>query len=126
MTQEFKFYHEQVSYQGQKQPLEVFCKKRCSWKFWKIHRKRPVSESLFIIMLQVPSTGIFNEFREIFKNTFFTEHLWSTASLRNLKLLLIVNSIMQPKNSPDINQDECTCSKSTRTALGYCEEFATD
>ena len=56
-----------------------------------------MSESLFIIMLQVPGTGIFNEFREIFKNTFFTEHLWSTASVRNLKLLLIVNSIMQPK-----------------------------
>ena len=30
-----------------KQPLEVFCKKRCSLKFRKIHRKTPVSESLF-------------------------------------------------------------------------------
>ena len=31
----------------QKQPPEVFCKKRCSYKFYKIHRKTPVPESLF-------------------------------------------------------------------------------
>ena len=31
----------------QKQPPEVFCKKRCSEKFRKIHRKATVPESLF-------------------------------------------------------------------------------
>ena len=31
----------------QKQPPEVFCKKRCSLNFRKIHRKSPVPESLF-------------------------------------------------------------------------------
>ena len=31
----------------QKQSPEVFCKKRCSYKFQKIHRKTPVPESLF-------------------------------------------------------------------------------
>ena len=31
----------------QKQPLEVFCKKRSSKKFLKINRKTPVLESLF-------------------------------------------------------------------------------
>ena len=31
----------------QKQPAEVFCKKRCSQKFRKIHREAPVPESLF-------------------------------------------------------------------------------
>ena len=31
----------------QKQPPEVFCKKRCSYKFWKLRRKTPVLESLF-------------------------------------------------------------------------------
>ena len=31
----------------QKQPPEVFCKKRCSKKFHKIHKKTPVPESLF-------------------------------------------------------------------------------
>ena len=41
----------------QKQPLEVFYEKRCSWKFLKIHRKTPL-------------VG------EILTNTFFTEHLW--------------------------------------------------
>ena len=31
----------------QKQPLEVFCEKRCSLKCCIIHRKTPVPESLF-------------------------------------------------------------------------------
>ena len=40
----------------QKQPPEVFCKKRCSKKFRKIHRKTPVAESLF---KRDPGTGVF-------------------------------------------------------------------
>ena len=39
--------------QIQKQPPEVFCKKRCSEKFRKIHKKTPVPESLFFIKLQL-------------------------------------------------------------------------
>ena len=31
----------------EKQPPEVFCKNRCSYKFRKIRRKAPVPESLF-------------------------------------------------------------------------------
>ena len=31
----------------QKQPLELFCKKRCSKKFFKFHRKAPVLKSVF-------------------------------------------------------------------------------
>ena len=31
----------------EKQPPEVFYKKRCSYKFRKIHRKTPVPEPLF-------------------------------------------------------------------------------
>ena len=31
----------------QKQPQDLFCKKRCSHKFRKFHRKIPVLESLF-------------------------------------------------------------------------------
>ena len=31
----------------QKQPSDVFYKKRCSLKFRKLHRKTPVPESLF-------------------------------------------------------------------------------
>ena len=45
---------------AEKQPLEVLCKKSCSQKFRKIHRKTPVPESLFYWSLQ--------------KNTIFTEH----------------------------------------------------
>ena len=31
----------------QKHPPEAFCKKMCSWKFYKIHRKTPVPETFF-------------------------------------------------------------------------------
>ena len=31
----------------QKQPPEASCKKMCFWKFYKIHRKTPVSETFF-------------------------------------------------------------------------------
>ena len=31
----------------QTQPPEAFCKKMCSWKFHKIHRKTPVPETFF-------------------------------------------------------------------------------
>ena len=31
----------------QKQPPEAFCKKMCSWKFHKVHRKTPVPEAFF-------------------------------------------------------------------------------
>ena len=36
-----------LNWDTQKQPPEVFCKIRCSQKFRKIHRKKPVLESLF-------------------------------------------------------------------------------
>ena len=42
----------------------MFCEKSCSYKFWKIHRKIPVLESL-------PPTRVFSsEFFKSFKNTF--------------------------------------------------------
>ena len=44
----------------QKQPPEVFYEKSCSLNFYKIHRKTLVCK--------------------IFKNTFFPEHPWATAS----------------------------------------------
>ena len=51
----------------QKQPPEVFCKKRFSGKFDKLYKKETVSQVFFC------------EFCGIFKNTFFTENLWTTA-----------------------------------------------
>ena len=55
---------------------EVFCKKRCSWKFRKIHKKTPVPATL----LKKGLTQVFScEFCEISQNNFFTEHLWKTA-----------------------------------------------
>ena len=41
------FLWQQTFIKYQKQPPEVFCKKRCSYEFPKIHRKTPVPKSLF-------------------------------------------------------------------------------
>ena len=44
----------------QKQPPEAFCKKMCSWKFQKIHRKTPVPVT-FLIKLQVSGLQLCQE-----------------------------------------------------------------
>ena len=81
----------------QKQPPEALCKKMCSWKFHKIHRKTPVPEAFFnkvaglrpVTLLKKrlwPQVcnfikkgflvqGFSCEFCEISKNTFFTDHI---------------------------------------------------
>ena len=68
----------------QKQPSELFSKKKCSEIFRKIHRKTPVPEALFNKAaswgLLATGTGVFCEFCKISKNTFFTEHHRATAS----------------------------------------------
>ena len=82
----------------QKQPPEVFYEKRCSWKFLKIHRKTAMPQPLFYkAVLQIcfikPQACNFikketlalvfsYEFCEISQNSFFTEHLWTTASVK--------------------------------------------
>ena len=65
------------------EPPEVFCKKRCSQKFRKIHMKTPLSESLFnvfcnpeacnFIRKETPTQVFFCEFGI---NTFSIKHLW--------------------------------------------------
>ena len=62
----------------QKQPPEVFCEKRCSLKFFKTHRK--TSKACNFIKKETLAQVFSCEFREIFKNIFFTEHLWVTTS----------------------------------------------
>ena len=69
----------------QKQPPEVFCKKRRSWKFRKIHRKTPVPGTLFWQSCR-PRPA------RISKNNFFTEHLWATASDFTQCFLLHINN----------------------------------
>ena len=70
----------------QKQPPNVFYEERCSQKFHKIHRKTPVPQSLFkpqackFIKKETLAQVFSCDFCEVFKNTFFTEHLWTTAS----------------------------------------------
>ena len=54
----------------------------CSEKFHKIHRKIPVPESLFnknLFKKEALAQVLSCEFCEISKNTFFREHLWTTA-----------------------------------------------
>ena len=67
-----------------KQPPKVFSEKRYSLKFHKFHWKIPVLESVFnkVAGKEETSTQVFScEICEIFKNTYFEEHLWKTASL---------------------------------------------
>ena len=56
-----------------------FCKKKCSWKFRKFHRKTPVLESRFdkvAGLSQETLTQVFScEICKIFKNTYFEEHM---------------------------------------------------
>ena len=65
------------------QPPEVLCKKKSFWKFRKIHRKTPVPEPEACNFIQKETLGqVFScEFWQISKNTFFTEHLWTTVSV---------------------------------------------
>ena len=69
----------------------MFYKKRCSEKFCNIYRKTPVPESLYKLQLYLKrnsGTGIFLIILYIFKSTFFTEHLWMTASILQQLLAL--------------------------------------
>ena len=62
----------------QKQPPEVFYKKRCSQKFRKIDRKH-LYQSLFLIKKEALAQVFSCEFCKSSQNTFFIEHLWATA-----------------------------------------------
>ena len=59
----------------QKQPLEVF------FKISQNSRENTCARVSFLIKLQASDIGVFCEFCEIFKITFFTEHLQRTASV---------------------------------------------
>ena len=80
-----------VSY-CQKQPFEVLCKKRCSWKYRKIHKKTTCVSVSFLIKPETATlfkketlAQLFSsEFCEISKNTFFTEHHRATTFLLHL------------------------------------------
>ena len=69
----------------QKQPPEGFCKKRCSVKkgvlrnFAKFIGKH-LCQGLFFNKKDTLAQVFSCEFCEISKNTFFTEHIWVTAS----------------------------------------------
>ena len=73
----------------QKQPLEVFYKKRCSQKIGKIHRKTPLPEP------QETLAQVFScEFCEISKTTLFTEHLrWHLLTLQTSMMVLFTKIV---------------------------------
>ena len=75
----------------QKQPPEVFCKKRCSQKFRTIHRKTPVLESLVLINLQIKKETLAPvKFAKFLSSLFFKEKLLATASdIRQVDILTI-------------------------------------
>ena len=71
-----------------KQPPEVFYKERCLLKFCNSHRKTPDLGSLFnckpdglqLYYKKTPTQVFFCEHCEIFKSTYFKEHLRTSAS----------------------------------------------
>ena len=69
----------------QKQPPEMLYKKSYSWKFHNIHKKTPASEPLYDNIagfVKKRLQQIFSsEYCEIFKNTYFEQHLRTAASL---------------------------------------------
>ena len=67
--------------EGQKQPPEVFYKKGVLVNFAKFTGKH-LRQSLFLIKEETLAQAFSCEFCEIYKNSFFTEHLWATASER--------------------------------------------
>ena len=84
----------------QKQPPEVFCNKRCSKKFCKIHMKAPVPESFFwwsckacnFIKKRLWQRCFPVNFAKFLRTPFVTEHLWTTASEPNsMKLHLWIS-----------------------------------
>ena len=73
----------------QKQPPEVSCKKRCSKRFCKIHRKTP--QACNVIKKETLAQVLSCEFCEISKNTFFAEDVLATASESNSQQICILN-----------------------------------
>ena len=66
-------------------PEAVLCRcstKQDSQKCRKIQKKSPVLKSLFNRAAGHPAEVFSGKFSELFKNTFFTEHLWATGSAK--------------------------------------------
>ena len=87
---------EQVRGSSAEQPPELFSKKRCVRNFVKLTRKylcqsRP--QACNFIKKETVAQVFSYEFCEISKNTFFTEHLWATASTspKHLQAILTLN-----------------------------------
>ena len=84
-----KFVNNQQNLKEQKEPSEIYCKKRCSSKFRKINRKAPMPEFLFKESCRPEANFIKKRlwhrctpvnFAKFLRINFLTEHLWATAS----------------------------------------------
>ena len=64
----------------QKEPSEVFRNKKCSQNFRKFYRKY-LCWSVFNLVKRDFNSGVFYELCQFFKNTYFEQHLWTTASV---------------------------------------------
>ena len=112
----------------QKQPSELFSKKKCSEIFRKIHRKTTVPEPLFNKAaswgLLATGTGVFCEFCEISKNTFFTGRL--LLKLRHLllrKLIPGIRDITANLINPFHTTDLFLYTPKTSENLPFCDIF---
>ena len=92
-----------------KQPPEVFYEKRCSYKFYKIHRKTPApeSEACNFVKKETLAQVFLCQFCEISRNTFYTEHFCTTASEKKITLsihLLILQNGINYSNLQEYQQ----------------------
>ena len=85
----------------QKRPPDTFCRKRCSRKFCKVHRKTPMFESLFnkvadlfslatLLKRDSPTCFFLCAICEFFKNTYFEEHLRTIDCFSDVKHVIRV------------------------------------
>ena len=107
--------------QIKKQPPDVFYKKKCS-NFAKFKRKHPTRKhqaSAYKFIKRDSGAGVFQWILwKIFKGTFFTEHLWTTASV-NLWNQPAFTKIAEQKIIKICNKSKSLSASNTRKYLNW-------
>ena len=107
----------------QKQPPLVFSKKTCSWIICNIHKKTLSSLQLyskhFLLQLNIANSC---EYCEIFKNTFYEEHLRTAASIifscfHEAFVKNFMKKLWFSDNQIKTNHDKCCLSLTGKTLV---------
>ena len=97
--------HKTITCTMQKQPPEVFCKKRCSQKFHNIHSKAPVLEFLFNKVIGLQGCNfIKKKFHHICFRAKFATFL-RTSILKNIRKRLLLTILAHSPQSSQCWED---------------------